>query len=95
MSKSRRTLKFLHPTDSTTTYEAAVSPESTPRFLIGKLQEVGWLPAAVHGSAYRLRIADSGVQLDDDVPIDGVDLGSGTLMVDHSLSGAHDPGGAQ
>lgn len=88
MSQDRRTLKFLHPTDSTQTYAAAVSPDSTPRFLIGKLQEAGFLPAAANASAYKLRVMDTNVQLDDDLPIASTNLGSGTVMVDSSLSGA-------
>lgn len=85
------TLNFQHPTNSGEILTAAVSANATPKFLIDQMVQAGFLPPANAAGEYKLRDAQSGRQLLDNVTLADAGITSGaTLGVDHATAGARD-----
>ncbi len=89
MDDDKLTLHFVHPTNPSEMLTAAVSPESTPQYLVRQMVSAGFLPEAGAVGQYKLRNAQSGVQLLDQVTLRAAGVpNNSNLLVDHTTTGA-------
>lgn len=82
-------VEFIDPSDSAHTLNVAVSPESTPHWLIDQLVKNGFIPPADKVGQYKLCNADTGVQLLDNVALGAAGVANGTtLNINDTMTGA-------